>query len=155
MVAHRRPTVRLHVGSPWPWKAARPRRSWLWVTAGLWATLWLQFLVVPASWNRLVALVLFGLACVDTVAFGVSQRGRGISEVVESAAAGVLVLAVLSWTPLLAVGVGYSVAVASIGPLFGILLFGLPVSLALAIVGYLLLLFLLGLGRLLAWAWRR
>jgi hypothetical protein len=150
----RRAHPRLHALSPI--SASRPRRSWLVAISVLWVSLWLQFAVVPAAWDRLVALVLFGIACVDTVLYGMSlppRHARGPDEVgvLASSGIGVLTLAAVSWAPILAFGVYASVTTVSIGPLLALLVFGLPVSLAVAGAGLLIMLVLLALGRVLVW----
>lgn len=120
----------------------------------LWVGLWLQLLFVPASWSRVVALALFGAACLDTIVFG-AVMPRGAAPLLSSPAIGVLVLAAVSWTLLLGVAICYSIALGTIGPLAAVLLFGAPVSLLLAASGYLVLLVLLGAGRSIEWATRR
>ena len=156
--------VRPRLDALCPSTATRPLRSWLVAICVLWAILWLQLGVVPAPWNRVLALVLFGVACGDTVIYGMTVRprhevGPKAPGLLSSSAVGVLALAAVSWTPFLAIGTLYSLLSRSIGPLAFILIFGVPVSLVLAISGYLLILLLLAAGRVLAWAtsapWRR
>ena len=122
----------------------------------LWVALWVQFAVVPAPWNRATAFTLFGIACADTVLYGMSMQRRPASTprhatVFSSAAVGLRTLAAVSWAPFLGAGIFLSVASLSIGPLALILFFGIPVSLAFAVVGYVALLILLGVGAALVW----
>jgi hypothetical protein len=151
-----RPSRHVRLSALCPSTATRPLRSWLVAINVLWVALWAQFGITPTSWNRLLALIVFGIACGDTVLYGTTlgPRRPGVKRpgVLSSSAIGVLTIAAVSWAPFLAVGAGFSIVSRSVDPLAVILIFGVPISLVLAVAGFLLIALLLVAGRVLVWA---
>jgi hypothetical protein len=121
----------------------------------MWATIWFAAVLLPAPWDGAVALAVFAAACLDTIVHGAATRDESLGSIFTTSALGVSTLGMVSWTPILAVGLVALVGFAQGGFLVVVLLFGMPISMAVAAVGYLLLLILLGVGRLLAVLWSR
>lgn len=157
-----------------PCGATRPFRAWLIGIALLWIVLWVVFAVIHDTVGKSIAFSLFGVACADTVLYGMRsylerrRRARSFPShavtprrhgrratppgVVMSSAAGTGLLGLISLIPLMPLLglllVGSTVDRAPGG--FLILLFAGIIWGVIALGGLVLQMLLISLGRLLA-----